>query len=72
MKFLIALCCAVVATLVLLVDPTPETPVDTVDTVTDCIRKYWSGKPIEKWTDFEGMDSACRSILARAAREEHW
>jgi hypothetical protein len=72
MKFLIAFGCAIAATLILLVDPRPERPVETVDTVASCVQKYWHGKPIEKWNTVEGMDSTCRAIMARALREENW
>jgi hypothetical protein len=65
MRFLVILGCAIGATLVALVDPTPKPPMDTVDGVARCVQKYWLGKPIEKWTDAEG-DPVCLSIMNKA------
>jgi len=49
MRFVIGLGCVVDVTLGFLVDPTPEPPMETVDSVADRVRKYWPGEPIEKW-----------------------
>jgi hypothetical protein len=69
MKYVI-LSCAVAGTLILLVDPSRQTPRETVDTVAGCVEKYWRGKPVEQWTVADDMDAVCRSILqeARGAR----
>jgi hypothetical protein len=66
MKYLLALGVAIAATLVLLVDPTPEPPMETVDTVAECVLRYWPGKPIDKWMPAEGMDPVCKAIMNRA------
>jgi hypothetical protein len=69
MKYAI-LGCAVAAILILLVDPSRQVPMETVDTVAGCVEKYWRGKPVEQWTIADDMDAMCRSILqeARGAR----
>ena len=58
--------CAVAGTLILLVDPSRQVPVQTVDTVGTCVDKYWHGKPVEQWTVADDMDAVCRSILQEA------
>jgi hypothetical protein len=68
MRFLIILCCTVSTALILLVQPEP---VQTVDTVAECIEKYWRGKPPEKWTAVEGMDRVCRSVM-ESATHSNW
>jgi hypothetical protein len=55
-----------VPVLILLVDPRPKPPAETVDAVAGCVEKYWRGIPSEKWNDAEGMEPACRSILSKA------
>jgi hypothetical protein len=70
MKFLVALG-AIAATLILLVDPAPRPPVETVDTVAGCVRKYWPGKAMHEWIGTEGMDPVCRSIVNRAREGNH-
>ena len=65
MKYVI-LGCAVAGILVLLVDPSRQVPMETVDTVAGCVDKYWRGKPVEQWTATDGMEAACRSILQEA------
>jgi hypothetical protein len=54
--------------LILLVQPEP---VHTVDTVAECIEKYWRGKPPEKWTAVDGMDRVCRSVM-ESAMHSNW
>lgn len=66
MRFLVGLGCVVSATLIFLVDPVRQPPVETVDTVARCVQKYWRGKPIEQWTDAPDMDPACRAIMNKA------
>jgi hypothetical protein len=66
MRFLIGLGCVALVTVVLLVQPAPKPPVETVDTVAGCVRKYWPGKPIEQWIDTPDMDAVCRSIMNNA------
>jgi hypothetical protein len=56
----------VAATLVLLVDPTRQAPMETVDTVAGCVDKYWRGRPIDQWTVADHMDAACRALLQEA------
>ena len=69
MKYVV-LGCAVATILILLVDPSRQVPMETVDTVAGCVEKYWRGKPVEQWTVADDMDAVCRSILqeARSAR----
>jgi hypothetical protein len=66
MRFLFVLVCVIAPTLILLVDPVPKPPMQTVDTVAGCVDKYWRGTPIEKWNDAEDMEPVCRSILNKA------
>jgi hypothetical protein len=66
MWFLLGLGCAILAVLIFLVQPNPPTPVETVDTVAECVEKYWRGKPIEKWPNADDMDPVCRSIMNKA------
>ena len=65
MKYLV-LGCAIAATLILLVDPTRQAPLETIDRVAGCVEKYWRGKPIEQWTVADDMDATCRSLLTEA------
>ena len=66
MRFLIVMGFVIVPALILLVDPMPKLPTETVDTVAGCVEKYWHGTPMEKWNDAEGMEPVCRSILSKA------
>jgi hypothetical protein len=66
MRFLFVLVCVIAPTLILLVDPTPKQPIQTVDTVARCVDKHWRGTPIEKWNDAEGMEPVCRALLNKA------
>ena len=65
MKYVI-LGCVVAGILVLLVDPSRQVPVETVDTVAGCVEKHWRGKPVEQWTATADMEAVCRSILQEA------
>jgi hypothetical protein len=67
MRFVIGFGCAIVPVLLFLVDPAPQA-VESVDTISTCVRKHWRGKPIEQWAETPDMDAVCRSIL-RLARE---
>jgi hypothetical protein len=66
MRFLLVLGGMIVPVLILLVDPRPDPPAETVDTVAGCVEKYWRGIPPEKWNDADGMEPICRSILSKA------
>ena len=71
MRFWLGLGCVVVPILLLLVDPYPKPPAESVDAVAGCVQKYWRGKPIEQWTDATDMDPSCRSILNKAREANH-
>ena len=66
MWFLVGFGCAVTVVLVLLVQPDPSEPIETVDTVAGCVEKYWRGKPVEKWTNADDMDPVCRAIMNKS------
>jgi hypothetical protein len=65
MKYII-LGCVVAGILILLVEPSRQVPMETVDTVAGCVERYWRSKPVDQWTDADNMDAVCRSILQEA------